>query len=256
MKIKDQLNRTLYFSKTPSRIVSLVPSQTELIVDLGLREYLVGLTKFCVHPKDLRKQIKVVGGTKEVHYDTIKELCPDIIICNKEENTHKMVMELEKIAPVYVSDIKTIDDSIQMVLAIGKIFSVEKKAEEISKNINQELATFLEFIKDIPWKNVIYLIWKNPYMAVGKQTFIDEMLQLNHFKNSLEKESRYPEITMKDLKKTEIVFLSSEPFPFKEKDVLELQKMLGLDVRIVDGEFFSWYGSRLQSAFKYFKTLH
>jgi len=257
MQSKDQLHRILTFPKTPKRIVSLVPSQTELLVDLGLRENVVGITKFCVHPKNIRKEITVVGGTKKIHFDKIERLSPDIIICNKEENTKEMVEKLETIAPVWISDIITLNDSIEMIKSLGKLFDVSKKAEEIIFKIEQERELFLNFIKDKPFKKAAYVIWKNPYMLTGKNTFIDSLLQLNHFENIITStNSRYPEIESELLKKAEVILLSSEPFPFKEKDVKKLEKELNTKVILVDGEYFSWYGSRLQKAFEYFKTLH
>jgi iron complex transport system substrate-binding protein len=257
MLVKDQLNRTLHFHETPERIISLVPSQTELLVDLGLKSKLVGVTKFCVHPEELRKEAAVVGGTKELHFDKIKALRPDIIICNKEENTLEIVEECSKIAPVWVSDIYTLEDSLEMILALGEIFKVCGKTSEICEKIVSEASRFSEVIQLEPAKKVAYLIWKNPYMAAGSNTFINAMLKLNNFQNIFSGEnSRYPEIEISELKKADMVLLSSEPFPFKESDVIQLKKALQTEVLLVDGAYFSWYGSRLQNAFKYFKTLH
>lgn len=257
MLVKDQLNRVLRFDKTPERIISLVPSQTELLVDLGLKSKLVGITKFCVHPESLRKEVAVVGGTKEVHYDKIKALKPDIIICNKEENTAELVEECSKIAQVWVSDIYSLEDSLEMILSLGEIFKVCGKTSEICEKIVSEAYRFSEAIQSKPLKKVAYLIWKNPYMAAGSNTFINALLKHNNFQNILtEEDSRYPEIELETLKSADLVLLSSEPFPFKESDVLELKKALHTEVLLVDGEYFSWYGSRLQNAFEYFKRLH
>ena len=257
MLVKDQLNRTLRFDKTPERIISLVPSQTELLVDLGLKSKLAGITKFCVHPEELRKDVAVIGGTKELHYDKIKALKPDIIICNKEENTAEIVEECSKIAPVWVSDIYSLEDSLEMILALGEIFKVCEKTSEICEKIVSEAYQFSATIQSKPSKKVAYLIWKNPYMAAGRNTFINALLKLNNFDNILtEEDSRYPEIELSALKSADLVLLSSEPFPFKESDVTELKKACQTEVLLVDGEFFSWYGSRLQLAFKYFKSLH
>jgi iron complex transport system substrate-binding protein len=254
----DQLDRELHLEKTPQRIVSLVPSQTELLVDLGLKNVIFGVTKFCVHPTDLKQQKEIVGGTKQVHTDRIAALEPDIILCNKEENTEEMVLELEKIAPVHVSDIKTIDDSLELIREYGEIFAVREKASEIVREIDKLRKDLQEFLEDKPYRKVAYLIWKKPYMAVGKDTFIDHLLSLNHFKNIFaEEDSRYPEISTEALSDAELVFLSTEPFPFKENDKEELENEVRKSgIHIVDGEFFSWYGSRLLAAFDYFKKLH
>ena len=255
----DQLNRKIELKEIPQRIVSLVPSQTELLVDLGLREKIVGVTKFCVHPRDLRKEKKVVGGTKQVHFDRISDLEPDIILCNKEENTEEMVAVLENIAPVHVSDIKTIDDSLQLIGDYGEIFAVTGEASEIVKQIETSRKDFQEEMQEIPERKAAYFIWKDPWMVVGKDTFIDHLLELNRFKNVfLEEGSRYPEIELEQLeqKKVELVLLSTEPFPFKSKDRDKVKKEVGkASVQIVDGEFFSWYGSRLLFAFAYFRKL-
>ncbi|WP_029038828.1 ABC transporter substrate-binding protein [Salinimicrobium xinjiangense] len=253
----DQLDRKIELKELPQRIASLVPSQTELLVDLGLREQIVGVTKFCVHPKDLRRQKKVVGGTKQVHYDRISNLDPDIILCNKEENTEEMVAELEKIAPVHVSEVKTIDDSLELILQYGEMFGVANKASEIAEEIDNLRKEFQEEMEKVPERRVAYFIWKNPWMVAGKDTFIDHLLELNRFKNVFsEGDSRYPEISLEQLrqKKVELLLLSTEPFPFKEKDKETLKKEVGMDgVHIVDGEYFSWYGSRLRAAFQYFR---
>ena len=257
MVYKDQINRTITLTQTPKRIVSLVPSQTELLVDLGLKDFLVGITKFCVHPNNIREEIQVVGGTKKVSFDKIKNLSPDIIICNKEENTFEMVEELQKIAPVWVSDIKTVDDSFDMIHQLGKVFNVSKKASDLVSEMISEKKDFEDFMKDKASKRVAYLIWKNPYMGVGNLTFIDAILELNKFENILKnKTSRYPEVIHEELKEADLILLSSEPYPFKIEDVNEIKKALQKEVLLVDGEYFSWYGSRLKDAFTYFKTLH
>mgnify|MGYP003675568346 CR=1 FL=1 len=181
MHFKDQLNRTLEVPYTPRRIISLVPSQTELLVALGLSDFLVGITKFCVHPETLRTTKTIVGGTKKVHYDTIEELRPDLIICNKEENTKEIVSTLEKIAPVWVSDIYTIEDNLKMIRQFGELFSVAEKAEELTKQIEDAVHEFKEFVALKPSKKVAYVIWKNPYMVAGTVTFIDYLLTLKMF---------------------------------------------------------------------------
>lgn len=255
MTFKDQLNRTFQFSTSPKRIISLVPSQTELLIDLGLKDRLVGITKFCVHPEKLRDDIAVVGGTKTVHYDKIEGLHPDLIICNKEENTLEMVQGLEKIAPVWVSDIATIEESLDMIERLGDLLDVTDKASELVAMITSEKNAFERFMETRPLKKVAYLIWKKPYMAAGTDTFIHSLLGINRFENIIT-ELRYPEVTVEQLTSADLVLLSTEPFPFKELDVSELKNRLHKEVRIVDGEYFSWYGSRLQNAFTYFRTLH
>jgi|TARA_R110002020_G_scaffold63136_1_gene168351 ABC-type Fe3+-hydroxamate transport system substrate-binding protein len=257
MLVTDQLHRKVTIPTTPSRIVSLVPSQTELLVSLGLSDSIVGVTKFCVHPPDFRKQKTMVGGTKKVSFEKIEKLNPDFILCNKEENTKEMVEQLETIAPVWVSDIYTIDDVHEMIVSLGEILAVSDRANQLKKSIIEAQNEFNVFIQNRPFKKVAYVIWKNPWMLAGRNTFINDLLALNHFENILgEKSSRYPEVTAETLKQSDLILLSSEPYPFTESDVDELKKALQNEVLLVDGEYFSWYGSRLKDAFDYFKSLH
>lgn len=257
--MKDQLNRTIQLKDAPKRIVSLVPSQTELLFDLGLERDIVGITKFCVHPGHFRKEKMIVGGTKNVHFDKIKTLKPDIILCNKEENTREMILELEKIAVVHISDIVTIDDSLQLIEMYGALFSVEEKTEQIISDIKEKLKDFKTFIKTCPRLKTAYFIWKNPWMVAAKSTFIDKMLDLNNFENYYGQLERYPEIQLSEdkVETADLVLLSSEPFPFSEKHVNEVGHFFpNAKVLMVDGEAFSWYGTHLIKAFDYFKSLH
>lgn len=257
--MKDQLNRTTHLTGIPKRIISLIPSQTELLVDLGLEDTIVGITKFCVHPKYLKKSKTIVGGTKTIHLNKIKGLQPDIILCNKEENTKEMIAELEQIAPVHISDIYTVEDCLELIEMYGDLFSKEKEAQNLIENISEKLEDFKTFVSNKERLKVAYFIWKNPWMVASKQTFIDEILRLNNFKNYYEKYERYPEITLNanQPETADVVFLSSEPFPFKQAHVEEIRNFFPkANILVVDGEMFSWYGSRLLKAFDYFKTLH
>jgi ABC-type Fe3+-hydroxamate transport system substrate-binding protein len=257
--MKDQLDRHISLNKIPKRIVSLVPSQTELLFDLGLESSIVGITKFCVHPHHFKKEKTIVGGTKDVHLDKIRALQPDIILCNKEENTQDMIQELETIAPVHISDIFTIEDCIELIGMYGSLFNKEVEATNINKQIKSRYNDFKIFIKDWPSLKSAYFIWKKPWMAAATDTFIDEMMQLNKFENYYKQLSRYPEIELSTSRKesAKLVLLSSEPFPFKEKHTEIMRNYFPhAKILVVDGEAFSWYGSRLLKAFDYFKSLH
>lgn len=248
----DQMQRTVEITSTVSRIVSLVPSQTELLVDLGLREKLVGITKFCVHPAGLKKEIQLIGGTKNVRIDLVRSLDPDLVIGNKEENNQADIEALETILPTWMSDIFNLEDALEMIRKVGEITGTTKRAEEIVSEIKTNFLQ-LEGLKN-SGKSVLYLIWKNPYIAVGPNTFIDSMLHTLGFKNAMNDE-RYPEVKMEEVN-PDLIFLSSEPFPFKEKHIEELQDQFPeSQVVLVDGEYFSWYGSRLIGAPAYFKEL-
>ncbi|WP_413998945.1 ABC transporter substrate-binding protein [Flavobacterium sp. W1B] len=256
----DQIGNEHTFEKSPQRIISLVPSQTELLCDLGLEDRIVGITKFCVHPYHLKSTKKIVGGTKKVHYEKIRLLQPDIIICNKEENTKEIVEELRKICPVWVTDIITIEDNFKMITDFGQLFNCRIEAQKWNDKLAFALSDFKNFIKDKAIAKVTYFIWKTPYMVAGSNNFINELLRLNHFKNIYDDKGRYPEIELEKMKSEgnpEIVFLSSEPYPFKREDGYEIAEFAeNAQIILVDGEMFSWYGSRLLKAFEYFKNLH
>ena len=260
MKIIDQIHRVLNFKETPKRIISLVPSQTELLCDLGLEFLLIGVTKFCVHPHQIKANTTVVGGTKKINLDRIKKLRPDIILCNKEENTKEIVEACASICTVHVSDIYTINDSLKLISQYGSIFNVTTKASILISEIKKEIECFNDFIKDAQVVNVAYFIWKNPWMVAANNTFINYLLKLNKFNNVYATKTRYPEV---ELSKTnpengvDLVLLSSEPFPFKKSHIAEAQVYYpNARIITVDGEMFSWYGSRLIKAFLYFKNLH
>lgn len=257
-ELTDQIGKTFSFDSAPKRIVSLVPSQTELLVNLGLEESIVGLTKFCIHPIGFKNLKTIVGGTKAVNFEKIAALKPDIIICNKEENTQQIVEDLSSICTVWTTDIYTIADNNQMILDFGKLFDVEELASIMVSEINTALSEFRDFVENQKSLNVAYFIWKNPYMVAANSTFINEILKLNNFQNVYDDLDRYPEIDIRNLneKKLDFVLLSSEPYPFKESDFQEFGDISdSYKVVLVDGEMFSWYGSRLILAFDYFKKL-
>ncbi|NDI99806.1 ABC transporter substrate-binding protein [Flavobacterium sp. LaA7.5] len=255
----DQMGNTVTLEAVPQRIVSLVPSQTELLFDLGLEDRIVGITKFCVHPYHLKSTKKIIGGTKKVHIEKIKLLQPDIIIANKEENTEEIVTALREIAPVWLSNIITIQHSLDMIAALGQLFAVRTQAQQWIDKINYAVADFNNFMQGREVQKAAYLIWKNPYMAAGGDTFINEMLKLNKFTNIYEDRGRYPEIIIQKMRiqgDPDVVLLSSEPYPFKEEDAFEIGRFTHHAKTVfVDGEMFSWYGSRMVKAFPYFKQL-
>ncbi|GAB5565926.1 MAG: helical backbone metal receptor [Winogradskyella sp.] len=258
MTYKDQLNRRIQLDRVPKRIVSLVPSQTELLVDLGLKSSIVGVTKFCVHPRSLRKEVEVVGGTKHVKVQKIKDLQPDIILCNKEENSREIIESLKDLAPIHISDIYNLEDCYELIDMYGKLFSVENHATEIVQEIIRKKSDFQIKRKNGIKPKVAYFIWKNPWMVSASHTFIDSMILEAGFENVFKELKRYPEIDLNhpSLQKADAIFLSSEPYPFKEEHVIELKsKFPEKKIIIVDGELFSWYGSRLKHSFPYFETL-
>ena len=260
LQIKDPLGTSFELNSTPQRIISLVPSLTETLYDLGLEDKIVGITKFCEFPVHFKSTKKIIGGTKKVHFEKIRLLQPDFIIANKEENTEEIVLELRKICPVWVTNIVTIEDTLQTLIDFGEIFNCRTEARKWVDKIAFGHTDFLDFRNSLPVRKTVYFIWKNPYMVAGSGTFIDQMLQLNHLDNCYKNQQRYPEITIESMKKEgnpELVLLSSEPFPFKDEDVFEIESNTpNVKTMFVDGTFFSWYGTRLHHAFSYFKQLH
>jgi len=257
---KDQLNRVVTLPGLPKRIISLVPSQTELLSYLGLEKEVIGITKFCVYPEHWFSNKTKVGGTKTIKIDMIASLKPDLIIANKEENVKEQVAFLEKIAPVWISDVNNIEDAFRMMQSIGEITGKEKRSETLITQIKKDFAALALLINQSHYKKyrTAWLIWRDPYMAAGGNTFIDDMLKLSGLENILSGTGRYPEITAGELreKNTELVLLSSEPYPFKQEHIDELQEALpNAKILLADGEIFSWYGSRMCKAAEYIKNL-
>ncbi len=250
----DQLGYKLEFEKRPCRIVCLVPSISKTLIDLGIGERLVGITKFCNDPKQLTDGIIKIGGTKNPNIEKIISLSPDLIICNKEENRQEDILLLKsRKIHVYISEVITLEDSNRMIQDMGLILDRIEQANSLVKKIEHNFNTKMPSSKVLPYK-VVYLIWKNPYMVVANDTFIQNMLKICGFDNIFIHLYRYPQVEeseMKDLK-TDFIFLSSEPYPFNE---LEVSSFLPKRAVLVDGKAFSWYGSYLLESFDYFHAL-
>lgn len=238
----------------PKRIISLVPSQTELLFYLGLDEAVAGITKFCVHPQEWKTNKTIIGGTKNINLQKIKQLQPDLIIANKEENTQQQLELLMNEFPVWISDIKTLDDAQVMIEQIGLLTNRWEKAKVINNAISKEFMKLDNFTR----ATAAYFIWNEPMMTVGADTFINDMMNRCGFMNVFADQLRYPEISAAELKKAhpEFILLSSEPFPFQEKHLVLFRNIsIASKIILVDGEMFSWYGSRLIKAPSYFIDL-
>ena len=256
MIFNDQTGRIIELQNIPRRIVSIVPSQTELLYDLGLKNEIVGITKFCIHPDEIFRTKTRVGGTKNLNIEKIKRLNPDLIIANKEENTKEELEELMQHFPVWISDIKTLDGAYEMINTTGEITGTNETAHQIIYSINQKFTELENSIK-LNEKTAAYLIWQKPYMVAGGNTFISDMIKRAGLINIFNNQNRYPQTTLEELNNLnpDFVLLSSEPFPFKEKHKIEMQKNCPKSkVLLVDGEMFSWYGSRLVRAADYLKS--
>lgn len=255
--VVDQMGRRITLVRRPRRIISLVPSQTELLAHLGLDEEVVGITKFCIHPEHWFRNKPRVGGTKQYDFEKIAALQPDLIIGNKEENDKAQIEQLMQLYPVWMSDIYGLDDALSMISGIGHITQRATQAEELRLEILNGFSTLLD--NHPKPRRTAYFIWRNPWMVAGQRTFIHEMLKYCSLKNVFaHSDSRYPEVTAEMLRAAnpELLLLSSEPYPFKEKHIAELQAVCPhAEIKLVDGEMFSWYGSRLRLAPAYFRQL-
>lgn len=304
MEFIDQLHRKIEINFPPRKIISLVPSQTELLCDLGLEDQLIAVTKFCVHPAHIRKSKQIIGGTKNLRIEEIKKLNPDLIIANKEENDQKQIETLSNFFPVWISDIKNFDDALDMINKLGEITDKKNQSQKIIDQILEAKTNFQNLLRSpqFAFQNphlpaeaqftesglagsaipTLYLIWKDPYMTIGGDTFISNMLEMAGFKNIFQHLERYPELLILNLPadasrtccvqagpqpgtlnselltlNPQLIFLSSEPYPFKEKHIQELQTIFPQSkIILVDGEMFSWYGSRMLHCFDYFLKLH
>jgi ABC-type Fe3+-hydroxamate transport system substrate-binding protein len=250
----DQMGCAVTLSYPPRRIVSLVPSITELLGYLALHEQVVGITKFCVHPAQWRKVKTIVGGTKNFRFDVIRSLRPDLIIGNKEENYREGIDELKQQFPVWMSDVVTLTDALHMIGEVGKITGCPEQGQALSKQIEARFSQ----LKPLPPLRALYLIWKDPWMGAGQNTFIHSMLTAAGLINVLQNQPRYPRLSDSDIRtlNPEVVLLSSEPYPFREKHVVQLQALVpAAKIWLVAGDMFSWYGSRMLQFADYIEQL-
>ncbi|WP_174613017.1 ABC transporter substrate-binding protein [Virgibacillus ihumii] len=249
--VKDHLGREIHYTFPPKRIVSFAPAITETMYRLNLDEEIVGRTGFCIHPKGRVEQAKKVGGTKQVKLDRVHELQPDLIIVEKEENTKEMVEQLEEHYPVYCFEVQTVDDAYRMIHDLGDVTDREQKAVTLERDIQSAF----QQLPNITGTRAAYVIWKNPYMVAGGDTYINSLLQKIGFTNAFETyEGRYPEVTKEDFQQANLdyVFLATEPYPYKEKHLAEFQEMMPAAIPdLIDGEMF-WYGGRMLDAVSYF----
>lgn len=253
--VTDSVNFKVEVAEHPLRIISLVPSLTELLFHLQLESEVAGITKFCIHPQQWFQTKTRVGGTKTVDLNKINSIQPNLIIANKEENDQQQIEQLAEKFPVYVSDVSNLQQALEMISFVGSITNKISGANDIIDSIKKEFSLLNPVVLKQP---VCYLIWKDPYMTIGGDTFINNMLQHAGFENVFKDQKRYPITNLEQLKELpfEYLFLSSEPFPFKQKHVDELLELLpNKKITLVDGEIFSWYGSRLIKAPAYFKQL-
>ena len=247
---KDNINKISEIHQV-NRIVSLVPSLTETIAFIGSKNILSGVTRFCKYPAGIRQETTVVGGPKDFDTEKILRLKPDVVVAVREENDKERILQLSEKIPVVLFDILHLTDAYEMMHTLGKLLGKEKEAKRIVTEIKNNLNPLPT---GKPRTKCLYLIWKDPWMAAGQETFINEMLQRAGFENVAE--GRYPKVSDEVFLQAKVLLLSSEPFPFREKHRQELQKKFpGKKVLPVDGEMFSWYGIRMAKAGNYLREI-
>ncbi|MEM1057463.1 MAG: helical backbone metal receptor [Bacteroidota bacterium] len=232
--------------RPPQRIVSLVPSLTELLHSLRLGPEVVGLTRFCVHPAGWKQEKTIVGGTKNVNVERVRALAPDLVIATKEENVREEVEAIAAFAPVLLADIATLDDALDAIRRIGDLVHRATEADRLATVIAEDLRP----LADAEPVRALYLIWRDPWMSVGRDTFIADAMRRTGLVSVTENRTRYPTLSSDEIRALapEAVLLSSEPYPFAEKHLAEVQTLVPqARVVLVDGEAFSWYGPRLRA---------
>lgn len=253
-EVTDHLDRKVVLPKSPKRIISICPAITETLFSLGLEKEVVGRTKYCIFPQQTIETVPIVGGTKEVNLSKVRDLQPDLIFAEKEENTEEMVNELEKIAPVFVLEVKSIQDAYRLFTTLGEVTATPETAILLLASCQKSFQSIEGRVN----RKAAYIIWRKPYMVVGGSTYINDVLHVMGYQNPFtNEESRYPEVTKEQLANAKLdkLFLASEPFPFKEKHLAEFQAFLpNTEIILVDGEMF-WYGSRMLVAGEYLAEL-
>jgi ABC-type Fe3+-hydroxamate transport system substrate-binding protein len=249
----DALGRPVVLESAPRRIVSLVPSQTELLADLGLDAEIVGLTRFCVPPEGWKQRKTIVGGTKHLRLDRIATLRPDLVLGNREENERAQIEAVAALAPVYVTDVATVEDALAMIRAVGRLVDRASPAEVLAAEIEAGFAG-LERVEPL---RAAYFIWRRPWMSVGGDTFIHDVMRQAGLVNVFGNRTRYPEVTPEEVAaaRPDVLLLSSEPYPFRAEHAAEMEAATGTPAMLVDGEVFSWYGSRLRLTPPYLRAL-
>ena len=243
-----------------ARIVSLVPSITELLFDLGIGAQVAGRTGFCIHPRDSVRDVPKVGGTKDVKLDALRALSPTHVIVNVDENDYAIFQQIRLFAPhVIVTHPNAPEDNVALYRLLGEIFDARARAEQLVAQLQHQI----DACRAIAWKSerVLYLIWKDPWMAVASDTYIARTLacigwQVATAPGGWSGAARYPVIV--DItgaaRNVDRVLLSSEPFVFRQPHVTELCSQLNVPVNLIDGEMTSWYGSRAIRGLEYLRN--
>ncbi|MES2317651.1 MAG: helical backbone metal receptor [Pseudomonadota bacterium] len=256
MQLTDALG-THHAPAEGARIVSLVPSITELLCELGLAPQLVGRTGFCIHPAELVQAIPKIGGTKDVNIEKIRKLAPTHLIVNIDENEKPTVETLAAFVPhVVVTHPMGPRDNLPLARLLGGIFGADARAEAWCAQFEQAYAR-LEATPKGPTATVLYCIWQDPWMAVSDDTYIARMLAQIGWRTPQLGTARYPAFSWSEAVVAGIdgVVLSSEPYRFTQAHADALEQQIGKPVHLVDGEMMSWYGSRSLAGMGYLREL-
>lgn len=255
----DDLGNELNFDKKPKRIISLVPAITETLYDLNLEELIIGVTKECTYPIHFKSTKQIVGDTKTIELEILKELKPDLVFCNTTINSLEIITKLQKVTKVYITKVITIDDSKQMIKNLGILLNRRTEADLLNRKIDLKLEDFKLFITSFNTLKVAYFTGYNPWIATGNKTYTNSLLSLNKYTNIYNAQNYLPKINPKRIRHDgdpEILFFPSKPFTFEDQHAFEISEYTNRSSAVfIDGEMFGWFGSRLIKAFEYFKTL-
>ncbi len=251
LEIQDQIGRILKLERKPRRIISLVPSLTELAAEFAGEDSIIGLTTWCVHPKGLKESKTIIGGTKNVNVELVRQLQPDLILANKEENIEEQIEILAKDFPVYVSDVRDLKSARGLIKEMGNLLQADEKAHVYLHQATEALSKM-----DKSEGSFLIFIWNKPFMVAGPDSYISALLEAKGFKNAAPNGSRYPELSWEEVQrlKPKYIFLSSEPYPFKSADTIEFHKAR-FTCKILDGEMLTWYSHRLAKSLNYINRL-
>ena len=262
--VTDSRNVRIEFDVSPKRIVSLVPSLTETIADLGCRDRIVGCTSFCELPvgliQGLEKSGGVIGGTKNPDIEAIRRLKPDVVFANREENRRADVTKIEEFVPLHVSEPADVDDVVHLIEDLGSMLEANIEADKWNGRISKAKETLNELRSNAKPVRYVYLIWWNPAMVVGGNTYISHLLAEGPFLNACEEMDRYPVMKLEDLAAlgADIIFGSTEPYDFNDNALNMVRNELGSKIQVagIDGRICGWHGTRTAHALEYLRKLN
>jgi len=259
---RDALGEPHHLCEGEPRIASLVPSITELLFALGLGDHVAARTSFCVHPSDQVAAVPTIGGPKKINHAKLRALQPTHAILNIDENPKSMAAELaEYCGSVIVTHPIEPYDNMALFRLLGGIFNRMDTADALAESFTDAFKALRARTGGLPSKRVLYLIWKDPWMTISRDTYIARMLNLIHWQHALHDPAvRYPKIELQPalLETIDLVLFSSEPYAFREEHLDAFAGEYGISrhkLRLVDGECLSWYGSRALQGLQYLEAL-